>query len=134
VTSTPAITIPSDLLPRDGRFGSGPSKVRQEAIVDLLGAAPTYLGTSHRQPTVQFTVAALRNGLHEMFALPDGYEIMLGNGGSTLFWDAACFSLIERKSQHLCFGEFSSKFAAGRQSDAISRRTAHPRLGAGHAP
>ena len=112
VTSTPAITIPSDLLPRDGRFGSGPSKVRQEAIVDLLGAAPTYLGTSHRQPTVQFTVAALRNGLHEMFALPDGYEIMLGNGGSTLFWDAACFSLIERKSQHLCFGEFSSKFAA----------------------
>ena len=112
VTSTPAITIPSDLLPRDGRFGSGPSKVRQEAIVDLLGAAPTYLGTSHRQPTVQFTVAALRNGLHEMFALPDGYEIMLGNGGSTLFWDAACFSLIERKSQHLSFGEFSSKFAA----------------------
>src|SRR4029079_18250139 len=63
VTSTPAITIPSGLLPRDGRFGSGPSKVRQEAIVDLLGAAPTYLGTSHRQPTVQFTVAALRNGL-----------------------------------------------------------------------
>jgi phosphoserine aminotransferase len=78
--------------------------VRQEAIVDLLGAAPTYLGTSHRQPTVQFTVAALRNGLHELFALPDGYEIMLGNGGSTLFWDAACFSLIERKSQHLSFG------------------------------
>src|SRR5688572_28174616 len=85
VTSTPAISIPSDLLPRDGRFGSGPSKVRQEAIVDLMNAAPTYLGTSHRQPTVQFTVAALRNGLQEMFALPDGYEIMLGNGGSTLF-------------------------------------------------
>ena len=112
VTSTPAISIPSDLLPRDGRFGSGPSKVRQEAIIDLMSAAPTYLGTSHRQPTVLFTVAALRNGLQEMFALPDGYEIMLGNGGSTLFWDAACFSLIERKSQHLSFGEFSSKFAA----------------------
>ena len=112
VTSTPSISIPSDLLPRDGRFGSGPSKVRQEAIVDLMNAAPTYLGTSHRQPTVLFTVAALRNGLQEMFALPDGYEIMLGNGGSTLFWDAACFSLIERKSQHLSFGEFSSKFAA----------------------
>jgi phosphoserine aminotransferase len=112
VSFIPAIPIPSDLLPRDGRFGSGPSKVRQEAIVDLLGAAPTYLGTSHRQPTVQFTVAALRNGLQELFALPDGYEIMLGNGGSTLFWDAACFSLIERKSEHLSFGEFSSKFAA----------------------
>ena len=112
MTTTPAISIPSDLLPRDGRFGSGPSKVRQEAIVDLMNAAPTYLGTSHRQPTVLFTVAALRNGLQEMFALPDGYEIMLGNGGSTLFWDAACFSLIERKSQHLSFGEFSSKFAA----------------------
>ncbi|MEO8693099.1 MAG: phosphoserine transaminase [Acidimicrobiales bacterium] len=116
MTSTPAITIPAGMLPRDGRFGCGPSKVRQEAIVDLLGAAPTYLGTSHRQPTVQFTVAALRNGLHEMFALPDGYEIMLGNGGSTLFWDAACFSLIERKSQHLSFGEFSSKFAAAFKS------------------
>jgi phosphoserine aminotransferase len=112
VTSTPAITIPSELLPHDGRFGSGPSKVRHQAVVDLLGAAPTYLGTSHRQPTVQFTVAALRNGLHELLALPDGYEIMLGNGGSTLFWDAACFSLIERRSQHLSFGEFSSKFAA----------------------
>jgi phosphoserine aminotransferase len=116
VTPTPAITIPSELLPRDGRFGSGPSKVRQDAIVDLLGAAPTFLGTSHRQPTVQFTVAALRNGLHELFALPDGYEIILGNGGSTLFWDAACFSLIERKSQHLSFGEFSSKFAAAAKS------------------
>ena len=116
VASIPAITIPSELLPRDGRFGCGPSKVRQQAIVDLLGAAPTYLGTSHRQPTVQFTVAALRNGLQEMFALPDGYEIMLGNGGSTLFWDAACFSLIERRSQHLSFGEFSSKFAAAVRS------------------
>jgi len=105
-------TIPADLLPADGRFGAGPSKVRTAAVEALAAEAPRYLGTSHRQPTVQYIVAALRNGLHELFALPDGYEVMLGNGGSTLFWDAACFSLIDRKSQHLSFGEFSSKFAA----------------------
>ncbi len=86
--------------------------MRPEAVAALAEIAPTYLGTSHRQPTVQFMVAALRDGLQELFALPDGYEIVLGNGGSTLFWDAACFSLIELRSQHLSFGEFSSKFAA----------------------
>src|SRR2546423_2734403 len=107
------IAMPADLLPRDGRFGSGPSKVRPEAVEALAKSASEYLGTSHRQATVRFMVGALRNGLAELLALPDGYEILLGNGGTTAFWDAAAFGLIERRSQHLSFGEFSSKFAAG---------------------
>jgi phosphoserine aminotransferase len=111
----PDITIPADLLPSDGRFGCGPSKVRQEAVEALAAAAPTFLGTSHRQATVRFEVARLRNGLAEMFALPDGYEVLVGNGGSTLFWDIATFGLIDRRSQHLSFGEFSSKFASAAQ-------------------
>ena len=109
----PEITIPIELLPSDGRFGSGPSKVRPEAIEALVKTSGEYLGTSHRQATVRFTVGALRNGLAELLALPDGYEIVLGNGGTTAFWDAAALGLIERRSQHLSFGEFSSKFAAG---------------------
>lgn len=109
--STPPIIIPADLLPADGRFGCGPSKVRPEAIAALAETGRDYLGTSHRQDTVKYMVSRLRNGLAEMFALPDGYEIMLGNGGSTLFWDIATFGLIDRRSQHLSFGEFSSKFA-----------------------
>jgi len=108
--TVPAITIPADLKPADGRFGCGPSKVRPEAVA-ALAAEPLYLGTSHRQLPVQVMVSRLRNGLAELFALPDGYEIMLGNGGSTVFWDIATFGLIERRSQHLTFGEFSSKFA-----------------------
>jgi phosphoserine aminotransferase len=112
----PAISIPPDLLPGDGRFGCGPSKIRPEAVNALNAVSATYLGTSHRQATVQFTVSQLRNGLAEMFALPDGYEILLGNGGSTLFWDIATFGLIEHRSQHLSFGEFSSKFAAAAQA------------------
>jgi phosphoserine aminotransferase len=107
------IAIPADLLPHDGRFGSGPSKVRTEAVEALAKSAPEYLGTSHRQATVRFMVGALRNGLAELLNIPDGYEIILGNGGTTAFWDAAAFGLIERRSQHLSFGEFSSKFAAG---------------------
>src|SRR3954447_19257435 len=106
------IAIPADLLPRDGRFGSGPSKVRPEAVEALAKSGSDYLGTSHRQATVRFMVGALRNGLSELLSLPDGYEIMLGNGGTTAFWDAATFGLIDRRSQHLAFGEFSSKFAA----------------------
>jgi len=107
----PAISIPRDLLPADGRFGCGPSKVRPESVNALNAVATTLLGTSHRQATVQFTVSQLRNGLAEMLALPDGYEVILGNGGSTLFWDVATFGLINSRSQHLSFGEFSSKFA-----------------------
>ena len=111
MTATPAITIPADLLPADGRFGCGPSKVRPEAVAALAVEADTYLGTSHRQPTVKFMVSRLRNAVQELFALPDGYEVILGNGGTTAFWDAATFGLVERRSQHLTFGEFSSKFA-----------------------
>ncbi|HET8929699.1 MAG TPA: phosphoserine transaminase [Acidimicrobiales bacterium] len=109
--SLPEITIPEGLKPSDGRFGCGPSKVRPEAIEALVADAPTYMGTSHRQPTVKFMVARLRNAVAELFAAPDGYEVLLGNGGTTGFWDAATFGLIENKSQHLDFGEFSSKFA-----------------------
>ena len=108
--TTPQITIPADLLPSDGRFGCGPSKVRPEAVA-ALAAEQDYLGTSHRQAPVKFMVSRLRNGLAELFALPDGYEVLLGNGGTTSFWDAATFGLIDRRSQHLSFGEFSSKFA-----------------------
>lgn len=109
--SVSAIKIPQELKPVDGRFGCGPSKVRPEAVAALAEAGRDYLGTSHRQDTVKTMVSRLRNGLAEMFALPDGYEIMLGNGGSTVFWDIATFGLIDRRSQHLTFGEFSSKFA-----------------------
>jgi phosphoserine aminotransferase len=107
-----AITIPDDLLPADGRFGCGPSKVRPDAVAALAADAGSYLGTSHRQSTVRFMVAALRNGIAELLSLPDGYEVALGNGGTTAFWDAATFGLVDQRSQHLSFGEFSSKFAA----------------------
>jgi phosphoserine aminotransferase len=112
VSATPQITIPADLLPADGRFGCGPSKVRPESVAALAAAGVDYLGTSHRQEPVRYMVSRLRNGLAEMFALPDGYEIVLGNGGSTVFWDIATFGLIEQRSLHASFGEFSSKFAA----------------------
>ncbi len=108
----PDISIPRELLPADGRFGCGPSKIRPEAVNALNVVSGTYLGTSHRQSTVRFTVGQLRTGLTELLGLPDGYEVLLGNGGSTLFWDVATFGLITRRSQHLSFGEFSSKFAA----------------------
>jgi len=107
---TDTITIPPSMLPVDGRFGCGPSKVRPEAVAALADAASEYLGTSHRQAGVLFEVGALRNNLSELFSLPDGYEILLGNGGSTVFWDVATFGLIRERSQHLVFGEFSSKF------------------------
>jgi len=106
------IRIPTSLLPADGRFGAGPSKVRQETVSALAAAAPMYLGTSHRQKGVRTVVGRLREGLSALFDLPDGYEVVLGNGGATQFWDIATFCLIGRRSQHLTFGEFSSKFAA----------------------
>jgi len=109
--STPDIRIPADLLPADGRFGSGPSKVRQECVDALARVATTLLGTSHRQKPVQALVGRVRSGIASLLDLPDGYEVLLGNGGATLFWDAATFGLVERRSQHLSFGEFSSKFA-----------------------
>ena len=106
-----SISLPTELLPKDGRFGSGPSKVRPEAIHALSSLAEDYLGTSHRRMTVKNQVTRLRSGLTNLFDLPDGWEVVLGNGGTTLFWDAASFGLIENVSQHLAFGEFSSKFA-----------------------
>jgi phosphoserine aminotransferase len=105
------ITIPADLLPRAGRFGCGPSKVRVEQVDALRGAATSILGTSHRQKTVKSQVGRVRAGLAELFALPEGYEVILGNGGSTAFWDAATFGLIRDRAQFLTFGEFGSKFA-----------------------
>jgi phosphoserine aminotransferase len=110
--TVPAITIPADLKPGDGRFGCGPSKVRPEQVAVLTELATTYLGTSHRQSPVRTMVGRVRDGLRQLFSLPDGYEVVLGNGGASCFWDVATFHLIERRSQHLCFGEFSSKFAA----------------------
>jgi phosphoserine aminotransferase len=112
VPETPDITIPAELLPSDGRFGSGPSKVRPAQLEALAAVAGSYLGTSHRQKTVKSQVARVRAGMRALFSLPDGYEVVLGNGGTTCFWDAATFGLIEAQSQHLSFGEFSSKFAA----------------------
>jgi len=106
------LTIPASLLPRDGRFGSGPSKVRQAQVDALAADAPSYLGTSHRQAPVRAVVREIREGLASLFSLPDGYEVLIGNGGTTTFWDAATFSLISRRSEHLAFGEFSAKFAA----------------------
>ncbi|HEX6596947.1 MAG TPA: phosphoserine transaminase [Acidimicrobiales bacterium] len=111
ISDIPDIRLPPDLLPSDGRFGSGPSKVRPEALEALLAAAPTYLGTSHRQEPVRAVVRRLREGLSELFSLPDGYEVALGNGGAACFWDIATFWLIERRSQHLVFGQFSSTFS-----------------------
>lgn len=112
MSSPESIKIPAELLPRDGRFGAGPSKIRSSQIEALAADAAHFLGTSHRQATVRNKVGAVRDGLHQLFNLPDGYEVLLGNGGSTCFWEAATFHLIRETSQHLSFGEFSSKFAA----------------------
>jgi phosphoserine aminotransferase len=113
------IKIPANLKPKDGRFGCGPSKIQASALAKL--ATHPAMGTSHRQKPVKDVVANVRNGLKNLFSLPDGYEVVLGNGGSTAFWDIATFGLIENKSQHLVFGEFSSKFAAAaKQAPMIS--------------
>jgi phosphoserine aminotransferase len=108
----PKIEIPGQLLPADGRFGCGPSKVRPEQVAALAGPGAALLGTSHRQAPVRGLVQRVREGLAELFSLPDEYLVVLGNGGSTAFWEVAAFGLIRQRSQHLSFGEFSSKFAA----------------------
>ncbi|KAA3639108.1 MAG: phosphoserine transaminase, partial [Armatimonadetes bacterium] len=108
----PSVTIPSDLLPRDGRFGSGPSKVVKEFVTDLAGTGSAFLGTSHRRDAVKSVVGSIRSGLAAFYDLPDGYEVVLGVGGATAFWDAAVFGLIEERSAHFVCGEFSHKFAA----------------------
>jgi len=103
--------IPTDLKPADGRFGAGPSKVRPEALAALAEKGGAVMGTSHRQAPVKDLVGRVRSGIAELFQFPDGYEVILGNGGTTAFWDAAAFGLVRNKAQHLTFGEFSSKFA-----------------------
>jgi len=105
------LVIPGELKPADGRFGCGPSKVRPEALQRLAIDGAALMGTSHRQQPVKALVGEIRFGLRELFSLPDGYEVALGNGGATAFWDAACFCLVQRQALHLAFGEFSSKFA-----------------------
>lgn len=106
-----AIAIPESLLPADGRFGSGPSKVRSSQVEALVAAESTLLGTSHRQAPVRGLVGRVREGLETLFRVPDGYEVVLGNGGSTAFWDAAAFGLVESRAENLVYGEFSQKFA-----------------------
>lgn len=106
------IVIPQIIKPVDGRFGCGPSKIRPEALAALSFSSTSILGTSHRQKPVKNVVKRVREGLHELFNLPEGYEVILGNGGSTAFWDIATLGLIKERSQHLVFGEFSSKFAS----------------------
>lgn len=120
------ITLPDHLRPRDGRFGAGPSKVRPEQFAHLASLAETVLGTSHRQAPVRSIVGSLREGLSELFGLPDGYEVVLGNGGASAFWDVATLGLIRERSQHLVFGEFSGKFAtAARQAPFLAEPSIH---------
>jgi phosphoserine aminotransferase len=110
------LTIPAELKPHDGRFGSGPSKVRPEQVDYLSSVSRTVLGTSHRQAPVRALVGDVRAGLAQLFDLPEGYEIVLGNGGSTAFWDIAAFGLVRERAQHLSFGEFSAKFGSVTQN------------------
>jgi phosphoserine aminotransferase len=112
MTERPGIEIPRDLLPDDGRFGSGPSRVPQYAIDALAATGSAYLGTSHRKAPVKSVVASVRSGLAALYDLPAGYEVVLGVGGATAFWDAAAFGLVASHSAHFTCGEFSSKFAS----------------------
>jgi phosphoserine aminotransferase len=112
MTQTAELTIPADLKPADGRFGCGPSKVRPEQLAALTGAGAAVMGTSHRQKPVKSVVGRVREGLRELFSLPEGYEVVLGVGGTTAFWDAATLGLVRERALHLSYGEFSSKFAA----------------------
>jgi phosphoserine aminotransferase len=111
-TAETQLVLPQQLRPADGRFGCGPSKVRPEALADLAREGGAVMGTSHRQRPVKALVGEIRAGLRELFQVPDGYEVALGNGGTTAFWDAAAFGLINRRALHLVYGEFSQKFAA----------------------
>ncbi len=110
-TAATSLEIPADIKPADGRFGSGPSKVRPEALQRLAGEGAAIMGTSHRQAPVRAVVGRIRAGLLELFSAPDGYEVLLGNGGTTCFWDAAACGLVRERALHLTYGEFSSKFA-----------------------
>ncbi|MEV4844325.1 phosphoserine transaminase [Micromonospora matsumotoense] len=111
MADAPTIRIPDDIKPADGRFGCGPSKVRPAAVSALADVATSYLGTSHRQQTVRAEVARLRRGIAEFFSLPEGYEVVIGNGGATAFWEVATFGLVRDRAQFASFGEFGAKFA-----------------------
>jgi len=110
-TAETQLRLPAECKPADGRFGCGPSKVRPEAVAQLAGEGASVMGTSHRQKPVKAMVGEIRAGLRELLAVPDGYEVVLGNGGTTALWDAAAFGLVERRALHLTYGEFSQKFA-----------------------
>src|SRR3546814_335123 len=133
----PHVDLPRDLLPADGRFGCGPSKIRGAQLEALVTGGATILGTSHRQAPVKDLVGSVRARLAELLRVPEGYEVLVGNGGSTAFWDAAAFGLIERRAQNLVFGEFGGKFAAAakapwleapdvRKAEPGTRTTAEP--------
>jgi phosphoserine aminotransferase len=111
-TAAQRLVIPAELKPADGRFGSGPTRVRPHALAELAGAGAAVMGTSHRQKPVRSLVGEIRSGLTQLFAAPEGYEVALGNGGTTAFWDAAAFGLVRERALHLVYGEFTSKFAA----------------------
>jgi phosphoserine aminotransferase len=111
-TAAQQVVIPAELKPADGRFGSGPTRLRPGALADLAGPGAGVMGTSHRQKPVRSLVGEIRAGVAQLFAAPDGYEVALGNGGTTAFWDAAAFSLVRERALHLAYGEFTSKFAA----------------------
>jgi phosphoserine aminotransferase len=129
-----SLAIPAHLRPADGRFGSGPTKVRHAQVAALAAVGKSYLGTSHRRDGVRSVVKRVRDGLGELFSLPAGYEVVLGNGGATQFWDIATSCLIARRSQHLTFGEFSTKFAtAVRKAPFLETPTVHT-ADPGHAP
>ena len=113
---TNTVNIPTNMLPEDGRFGSGPSKIRPEQVQALDAGARNLLGTSHRQTPVKQVVGSIREGLSNFFQIPDGYEVALGNGGASAFWDIACASLITRKAAFGTYGSFSAKFAKSAQS------------------
>ena len=119
--TTATIEIPPALLPSDGRFGCGPSRIRPAQIEALVAASRTVLGTSHRQAPVRSLVGSVRERVAALLGAPAGYEVVLGNGGSTAFWDAAAFGLIERRSQHLSFGEFGAKFAKAASAPWLQR-------------
>jgi phosphoserine aminotransferase len=128
------IDIPEDLKPADGRFGCGPSKVRPEQLDALADWGARYLGTSHRQSPVRAVVSRVRSGVSELFSLPGGYEVILGNGGTTAFWDIAAFGLVRERAQHLAFGEFSAKFAKATAADSITVGSASQGAAAGTHP
>ena len=132
--TTTDLRIPDDLKPLDGRFGSGPSRVRREQLDYVVGPGSALIGTSHRQKPVRQLVGRIRAGITELLSLPDGYEVLLGNGGTTAFWDAATCCLIRERSLHLTYGEFSSKFAACTKAAPFLRKPITVAAEPGDAP